>query len=294
MRNKYFEYLKWAIKVFILRRKVPLIGGIVITDECNLHCRHCTVAHLGKGQVPFTKIKKYVDNLYKRGCRLLYIQGGEPFLWKEKGKNLDSVINLAREKGFVKINVFTNGTFDLDSSADILWIGLEGLEKNHNYNRGKVFEKVIQNIRTSNHKNIIVNFTINSRNYLEIKEVVKYVSEIPQIKGIFFNFHIPYPNTEYLFLGLYKRRKVIDKIMSLKKEGYPIFNSISGLQAMKNNSWKRPLWLCGLINMGIYYPCCREFRNEELCKKCGYGQTVELSEVYSFKLPAIINSFRFM
>jgi sulfatase maturation enzyme AslB (radical SAM superfamily) len=55
--------------------------------------------------------------------------------------------------------------------------------------RGKnVFDPVIENIKKSTHPNIIINFTINSKNPHEIEEFCDFSSKIPQIKGVFFLF----------------------------------------------------------------------------------------------------------
>ena len=38
---KYF--IKFGLKTFLLRKKDPILGTIILTDKCNLKCRHCSV-----------------------------------------------------------------------------------------------------------------------------------------------------------------------------------------------------------------------------------------------------------
>ncbi|MCR5284685.1 MAG: hypothetical protein K6D95_03725 [Treponema sp.] len=41
---KYF--IKFGLKTFLLRKKDPILGTIILTDKCNLKCRHCSVNNI--------------------------------------------------------------------------------------------------------------------------------------------------------------------------------------------------------------------------------------------------------
>jgi MoaA/NifB/PqqE/SkfB family radical SAM enzyme len=62
---------------------MPLIRGLVLTNRCKLHCRHCDVATRGPNDLGFGEVKAAVDAFYREGGRCLSLEGGEPFLWQE-------------------------------------------------------------------------------------------------------------------------------------------------------------------------------------------------------------------
>jgi len=294
MFKKLFYFAGWACRNYLFNRKIPVIGGLVITDRCNLNCMHCAVSNLGGGDLSIEEVRQSLEILYRNGARLLYIQGGEAFAWRDGECNLEDVVELARRMGFFRINIYTNGNYSLNSGADILWVSIDGLKDTHDKIRGKSFELVMQNIENSSHCKIIINFTANALNYSETGELIRLVGEHDKIKGIFINFHIPYPGTEELFLPLEKRGIVIDLALSMKKKSYPVFNSRAGLLAMKKNDWQRPIWLCGLMDKGKYYHCCRALGDEDLCRVCGYSAMAEVSITYRGSLPAAVASLRYI
>ena len=91
------------------------------------------------------------------------------FSLKSKGYDLDDVIKLAREIGFRVISIYTNGTLPIETLADTVFVSLDGLRETNNRLRGDTYDMVMQNIKDSTHPSIIINFTINKRNYTEIE-----------------------------------------------------------------------------------------------------------------------------
>lgn len=293
--NKIAYYLTWSVKRFVLRKKIPLAGGIVITDRCNLKCKHCVVAHLGRGDASFKEISSYLDQLFRLGVRALFVVGGEPFIWKDGEYDLNSIVELAKEKDFFSVSICTNGTYSLETEADILWVSIDGLKRTHDKIRGRTFDKIVTNIRKSGHKRIFVNFTINNLNYKGIKDFLRFVRRNNKIKGVLVNFHTPYPGVEDLLLSPRKRASVINLLLRLKREGYPICNSVSGLRALKEDNWERPVWMCRLVDLGRVYTCCcrSDIVNQDVCRNCGCAIAVEASQVAEGRISAILESFRY-
>ena len=109
----YLLSIKYIILSKVFGKELPFIGGIVINDRCNLNCIHCSVANRDIPDLTFEEVEIGLRKLYAMGMRYLYIEGGEPFLWRDNSKSLKDVIRLAREIGFRFIVVYTNRTFPL-------------------------------------------------------------------------------------------------------------------------------------------------------------------------------------
>jgi len=240
----------------------------------------------------FKECVSVIDSFYQRGGRNLYLEGGEPFLWKDKDFSLDDIVSYAHEKGYLSVVIFTNGTHVLESSADTLFVSIDGLQETHDFLRGKSFEKIIKNIRDSNHRSIYINYTINSRNRNEIEAFCKYIKRIPQIQGVFFYFHTPYYGYDDLYLPLEDRKQILLKLLRYKKQ-YPILNSRAGLKSALKNTWKRPMDICLVYEKGKIYTCCRVPDKPELCRDCGYLSYAEINQTLKLRPSAIFNAVKY-
>ena len=76
--------IKYVLRHHLSRKCVPLICGLVLTNQCNLRCRHCRIATRGDKHLTFQEITGVIDSFYQEGGRCLYLHGGEPFLWRER------------------------------------------------------------------------------------------------------------------------------------------------------------------------------------------------------------------
>ena len=275
-------------------KELPLIGGIVINDSCNLNCTHCSVANRDIPDLTFEEVEIGLRRLYAMGMRYLYIEGGEPFLWRDNGKSLKDVIHLARKIGFSFIVLYTNGTFPIITDANTVFVSLDGLKDTHNKIRGNTYERIISNIIKSPHKKLLVNYTINKKNEKEIEQFCHEISKIEKIKGIFFYFYTPSQGIDDLYLGLDERKNIIKRILKLKKTGYKILNSKAALMGVYNDSWKRPNKLSYLYANKKLYQCCRTFGDSEICKDCGYLGLTEIYYIAKFNLNAIYTAFKYL
>ena len=283
----YFIYaISYIVKTKIFFQQLPFIGGLVINEKCNLNCKQCNLKN--RKNIPdltYNEIKKELQTFYDMGIRNVFIEGGEPFLWKDKDKNLDDLVYLARNIGFHFVTIYTNGTFPIKISTDSVFVSIDGLKETNNELRGSgrnIYDLIMNNIKESNHFNIIVNFTINTKNENEIEEFCNEISKIKQIKGIFFNFHTPYYGYDELFLELDKKKDIIKRIISLKKQGYKILNSSACLKGVYKDNWKRPSKLSYVYANKKLYQCCRAIGNDIACKNCGYLGNPEI--IYILKL----------
>ena len=167
-------------------------------------------------------------------------------------------------------------------------MSIDGLKKTHELNRGKSFDKIMSNMKTSSHPNLLANVTITKLNYFEIPELVKFLQT--KVKGITIQFYYPFPNTENLSLNQTERIRVLDELLQLKKEGHNILDSQKALHDLKRNTWRCHDWLIanaepdGRTNIGCYL----KDRAEISCENCGFAAHTEISQAYDWSWQAIL------
>lgn len=284
---KSFFYLPWwFFKAKFLGSKKPLQTVLFISDKCNLACKHCTVYRMSNPNIKtYEKIKEELEYSYRQGSRFVDFEGGEPTLWRDGDKDLNSLIRLSKEIGFYTATITTNAQLPfVGSEADSIWVSLDGLGEYHDDIRGKgAFDRLVKNIETAGHPRISVNMVINSRNYVSVEDTIEFAKNNPHIQSISLNFHTPYAGTEHLFLDWEKREQVIDLIIRKKKEGYPVMNSVSGLKLMKHNDFDKQCWVSNFImSDGTRLSECQGKR-AGICDNCGLSMAGEMNSVFSLK-----------
>lgn len=292
MKLQQLSYLAaFGFKSLVLRQKNPIIAGMPLTDVCNLHCKHCVVANVGRGHYPFARIDETLRHFYSIGVRIMYLQGGEIMTWHDGARTVNDVIRRAHEIGFFKVACVTNGTLGVDTEADLMWVSLDGSKNLHDSIRGEgIFDVVFRNLVTTKHPRVALNMTINSINAGEVEAVAKIARLLPTVHGVSFNFHTPYPGVKEICLTLADRAEVIERILHLKREGFPVLNTYGGLKAMKANKWRRPIPYIHLMEKDSIYECCFGRDHPGVCEKCGYGVIVELSQIMSCNISTIRES----
>lgn len=273
------------------RRGEPLILGLGLTNRCNLLCQHC-VFHSGYNDLSYEEAVALIHTFYRKGARILFIQGGEAFLWRDGNRTMEDLILVAKKEGYFKVAVATNGTFPLITAADLVWVSVDGGRKNHNRIRNGSYEQVIKNLKENTHPRVNINMTINRLNRADLEEVAALAKTLPTIKGVSFNFHTPFPGVEDLAISAEERKICIDRIIQIKKKGYPVVNSYAALQALKRNNYPRPVNLICLIEKGQAYPCCFGRISPGVCQDCGYGIIAELSLLSRGNLKVIPGALR--
>ena len=147
MKASSFSYLaRFGIRSILLRKKEPILGTIILTDKCNLHCKHCSVNNITAVVHPYQQIRSDMCQLYEMGIRILFFCGGETFLWRDSGKTLRDLVIEAKQIGFLIVNIVTNGTFPLDlPEADLILLSLDGDRERHNAIRGDTYDLIFEN-----------------------------------------------------------------------------------------------------------------------------------------------------
>lgn len=284
---KQMMYLPWwFFQSRILRKERPLQTVLFITDYCNLRCKHCTPSgHECANIKSYEQIREELIYSYDQGSRFVDFEGGEPTLWRDGDRTLNDLYRLAKEIGFFSCTLTTNGQRPFgDSLADSVWVSVDGYKEYHDAVRGEgTFEKLDRNIRRSGHGALSIAMAVNRINRASVKDTARYAKENPAIKSIAFNLHTPFPGTEELTMSWEERCEVIDEIIALKKTGYPIMNTISGLKIMKCRGFPKSCWIANYILIdGTKLPQCPG-KLLGACDDCGFCMSGEMYSVLRLK-----------
>jgi MoaA/NifB/PqqE/SkfB family radical SAM enzyme len=273
-------------------RARPLIRGLVLTNRCNLRCRHCKLIERGFMDLSFDEVRGALDSFYQEGGRCLYLQGGEPFVWRDDSHSLEDVVLYAHSLGFLTVVVYTNGMLPIRTSADTVFVSVDGLRATHDALRGRSFDRIMQNIQNSGHASLFINYTVNSYNKNEIGEFCEYLHGNQKVRGIFFYFHTPYYGRDELRIEPDEKQRIVRRLMNYKRR-YKILNSRAGLESALRNDWRRPLNICSVYEKGALHQCCRYADDIELCAECGYLSYAEIDQTLKLRPSAIRNALHY-
>lgn len=282
MKLSSFAYFAgFGIKTILFRKKDPILGTIILTDKCNLKCKHCSVNNITAVVHPYKQIKKEMEQLYDMGIRILFFCGGETFLWKDGRKNLRSLVREAKQMGFFIVNVVTNGTFPIHlPEADLILLSLDGNRAQHNKIRGDTYDIIMENIKNAASDNICFYMAINRINKSGIRDVCRKARDIPNVRAVSFNFHTPYPDTEELALSRKEKAACCRIIAEMMKKGAPVFNLKSAFPYLVRNSFPTPCYQCVVMENGRLSTCGRCIEVEGLCERCGYFFVAEYTLLF--------------
>jgi len=288
--SSFLHFASFGLSTIVLKKKKAILGTIIVTDKCNLQCKHCSVNNITAVIYPYQQIKSEMELLYQQGIRILFLCGGETFLWRDGDKTLRDLVIEAKQMGFLIVNVVTNGTFELDlPEADLILLSLDGDQKHHDDIRGETYETILNNIDAATANNICLYMAINKINRQSIKPVCDVAKTKPNVKAVSFNFHTPYPDTEHLALSVAEKQNCCDEISELINEGYPVFNLKSVFPYIVHNSFPTPCHQCVVMENGKLSTCGRCIEVDGLCEKCGYFFAAEYALVFEGNIRVIID-----
>lgn len=294
MKLSSFAYFAgFGIKTVLFRSKKPILGTVILTDKCNLKCRHCSVNNITAKIYPYKQIRREMERLYRMGVRILFFCGGETFLWQDSGKDLRDLVIEAKRMGFLIVNVVTNGTFPIDlPEADLILLSLDGDRERHNRIRSDTYDTIMENIRRATADNICLYMAINQINKNCIADVCRTARDTPNVRAVSFNFHTPYPDTAELALSRREKAKCCAVISRMMKRGAPIFNLKSAFPYLINNSFPTPCHQCVVIENGRISTCGRCIDVQGLCERCGYFFVAEYTLLFRGNVKIILEMLR--
>lgn len=292
-RSSFVYFAKFGIRTVLFRKKEPILGTVILTDKCNLKCKHCSVNNITTVIYPYKQIKNEMKLLYSMGVRILFFCGGETFLWQSAGKNLRDLVIEAKQMGFLIVNVVTNGTFPINlPEADLILLSLDGNRELHNKVRGDTYDTIMENIKNAASDNICFYMAINQINKSAIRDVCLLAKKTANVRAVSFNFHTPYPDTKELALSQKEKADCCTIIAKMMKEGAPIFNLKSAFPYLITNRFPTPCHQCVVIENGKLSTCGRCIDVPELCEKCGYFFVAEYTLLFRGNIKIILEMLR--
>ncbi|MFA6449427.1 MAG: radical SAM protein [bacterium] len=173
---------------FEIRKSVTNTRKVIInlTYECSNSCRFCAIGRREKSAMTFDKATGFLKHYRADGVRMADFDGGEPTLHPD----LLEIIGAAREMGYEKINVTTNGRLlaSRDLTARLLLCGITDLlisihghdAEIHDFHtmRPGSFEETIQGLRNATRLkpdriDLGVNTTLTNVNAQHLSEFTK-------------------------------------------------------------------------------------------------------------------------
>ena len=279
--SSFLHFASFGVKTILFRKKDPILGTIILTDKCNLKCKHCSVNNITAVVHPYTQIRQEMEQLYRMGVRILFFCGGETFLWQDGEKGLRELVIEAKEMGFLIVNVVTNGTYPLElPEADLILLSLDGDRARHNAIRGDTYDTIMENIKNASSDNICFYMAINQINKDAIRDVCMAARDTKNVRAVSFNFHTPYPDTKDLALTRADKARCAREITQMMAEGAPIFNLKSALPYLVDNRFPTPCHQCVVMENGRLSTCGRCIEVPGLCEQCGYFFVAEYTLLF--------------
>ncbi len=287
--SSFLHFAGFGIKTVLFKKKDPILGTVILTDKCNLHCKHCSVNNITAVIHPYEQIMGEMKQLYDMGVRILFFCGGETFMWRDSGKNLRDLVIEAKEMGFLIVNVVTNGTFPIDlPEADLILLSLDGDKEHHNMVRGDTYDTIMGNIASATSDNICFYMAVNQINKDHIRDVCITARDTKNVRAVSFNFHTPYPDTRELALSKKEKKECCDVIKQMMKEKCPVFNLKGAFPYLINNSFPTPCHQCVVIENGKVSTCGRCIDVPGLCDECGYFFVAEYTLLFKGNIRIIL------
>ena len=291
--SSFIHFASFGVKTILFRKKDPILGTVIVTDKCNLHCKHCSVNNITAVVHPYQKVRKEMQTLYDMGVRILFFCGGETFLWRDGEKTLRDLVIEAKQMGFLIVNVVTNGTFPIDlPEADLILLSLDGDRERHNTIRGNTYDTILHNISNATADIICFYMAINQINMDYVDHVCRLARDTDHVKAVSFNFHTPYPDTKELALSKAEKAQCCDTIKRMMDEGCPVFNLKSAFPYLIENKFPTPCHQCLVIEDGKISTCGRCIEVPGLCEQCGYFFVAEYTLLFRGNVKIIFEMLR--
>lgn len=224
-RSRFFLSLLYCR---IFKTDKPLFIVLVTNNSCDFKCGYCYGDYGNRKGIPDFSTKRLleiIDELKGMGTRILTLHGGESLLRKDFGE----ILNYAKLRGFY-VSLNSNGTLvprriDELKCLDNLCISMDGNEESNDKNRGKgSFKKAIAALEAAKENNIpiVVSATLTRENINDME----FLADLGKRMGFKIQYSILYNSGDLnkdIVMNDREIRQVTNKILNLKKQGYPIY-----------------------------------------------------------------------
>lgn len=226
----------WQLRV----KKRPFVLSHGINARCNMRCEFCEYWGDPKEEMDTEDILHMLDEARAFGIKYYNAWTAEPLMRDD----LPRIMAYARSLGMITAMI-TNGKLLSQrahelGNVDYLSVSVDGIDS-YKQIRGMEFGIVLEGIKKANEgrkNSVLMNCVISGRNLSDIEPLVYLAGEL----GVWISFE-PLNESEDIGREVWDRiairdmdtyRKTVEKIIHLKKEGYPIINSLTYLRMIKD------------------------------------------------------------
>jgi len=230
-----------------------------------------------------------LENLSNMGVRILILEGGEPLLWRNGPHSIQDVIKSARQI-FPSVCMTTNGTMPWGHlPLDRVWVSLDGPEEANDSLRGKgVFRNVLGNIESQGLGRVFVSTTVSTENIVHVPDLIAQLRG--KVAGVTIQFYYPYQGLpDPLFVGRESRITFLNRLIEMKKAGYPVANTLGSLEQLRNAGWycEDRLLANAEPDGTISHGCYLKNRGPTQCELCGFSAHNEMTLAFRGKSASI-------
>lgn len=154
---------------------------LLITDRCNLRCRHCYVGEPGAKELPFEQIVNVLEEFEEmQGLRVL-ISGGEPLLHREFVKINDFLKEYPLRKVLLTNGLLLSTERLKNLNVEEIQISLDGMNRGHESLRGRgTFERTLEAMKMVKEHgfSLSVSTMVHPENLDEFDEMERLLEEI--------------------------------------------------------------------------------------------------------------------
>lgn len=310
-------------------KKIPLSTTFALTFVCNLECSHCgadidnSKAHL---DLNTDRILELIKEMKHAGMLRVGFTGGEPLV----RKGIDKIIDESHKNNLM-ISLTSNGWHAeryLESlkKVNLLIISIDGTEAVHDFIRRKQgsFKKAINAIKRAKEKNIpvLVNTCVMSSNLDDMPNMSKLIKELNVNWTV--DAYIDHNQIKEWQVGTNLARPELHSfknMISEVKKNKNLCNSNEYLDMIEKKNFPEycfaGIGYCVVSPKGELYPCFvaqndPEFKGMDLktmnfeeafkkmplyrtgCKNCDAICHMEVNNLYSFKISAIRQAFKYL
>jgi MoaA/NifB/PqqE/SkfB family radical SAM enzyme len=238
----------WQMRV----KRRPFVLSHGINGKCNMKCRFCEYWKRPEKEMSTLEIFKMLDEARSFGIGVYNAWTVEPLLRDD----LPKILKHAKSLGLVT-SLITNGRLLRQrakelSDLDYLSVSVDGI-KNYRDLRGIDLQEVLEGIKAAKEAGheILINCVINSKNMDELDDLVHLAKTLET----WISFEPLYESSGiddkvWSDLGirdLSRYERAIDKLIDLKKKGFPIINSETYLKMIKSLKPKFKCHACDII-----------------------------------------------
>ncbi|MDI6717455.1 MAG: radical SAM protein [Patescibacteria group bacterium] len=272
--NGFFIFLH-SLNYKITKRRVPLMVSLGLTNKCNLNCIFCYAKDQENVGIPdynTQQLKSYINQFIKLGTRIFLLQGGEPCLRPDLKEIISYIKNKERFCRISTNGVLVANRIDALLGADQLSFSLDGNEQIVEQTRGKgIYQKVIEGMDAAFankipfeiHAALVRESAFNNESIMSLFDLAKkYNTQVSFCVSVVSGAE----NTKSVGTGeltTEETKKVYQKLIELKKQGYPISNTFNSLK-------KAADWPISYTSIGFKENLPSDYKYDE----CRHGRLI--------------------